>query len=163
MEKNYFNRDRTKPEVTTILIGIFLITLLFITYNIFLNTKPAVGGIETSAPESSLVDKIKEIFAPKTEKVGVIDDLAAQDSRDEIVAGTQSDRSVWIATDYVQGDIKNGQYIVKRGDTLWEIAEAVYGNGSQWHRILDANKDNVGFLPNGSQALIVTGQILIIP
>ena len=70
---------------------------------------------------------------------------------------------MWIATDYTQGDIKNGQYVVKRGDTLWEIAEAVYGNGSQWHRILDANKDSVGFLPNGSQALIVTGQILLIP
>ena len=155
--------EQNESRLTTVLIGIFLITLLFITYNIFLNTKPAVGGIETSAPESSLVDKIKEIFAPKTEKVGVIDDLAAKDSRDETVAGVESNRSVWIATDYTQGDIKNGQYVVKRGDTLWEIAEAVYGNGSQWHRILDANKDSVGFLPNGSQALIVTGQILLIP
>lgn len=69
----------------------------------------------------------------------------------------------WIANDYVKGDITEKPYTVKSGDTLWEIAEGVYGDGSLWVNILQANADDVGFLPNGSQALIFPGQVLQIP
>ena len=69
---------------------------------------------------------------------------------------------IWIATDYVKGDITPGEYIVKQGDTLWEIAEAVYGDGYQWTKILDLNKAAIRKLPNGEQALIVPGQVLTI-
>ncbi len=70
---------------------------------------------------------------------------------------------VWRATDYQKDDIKTGTYQVHLGDTLWEIAEAVYGDGAQWTRILESNSSGIGFLPNGSQALIVPGQFLTIP
>lgn len=69
----------------------------------------------------------------------------------------------WRATDYVFGDISKGSYEVKLGDTLWEISEAVYGDGNQWRTILDKNPTQVGFLPDGSQALIIPGQFLTIP
>ena len=71
----------------------------------------------------------------------------------------------WTATDYVKGDIKvqNNKYEVKSGDTLWEIAEAVYGNGSEWVNILSVNADNIGYLNNGQQALTFPGQIISIP
>lgn len=70
----------------------------------------------------------------------------------------------WAPNDYKQGDIKEGStYTVKSGDTLWEIAEAAYGNGADWVRILDANSDGIGHLPNGQQSLIITGQSLVIP
>ena len=32
-------------------------------------------------------------------------------------------------------------YTVQKGDTLWKIAKEVYGKGSDWHRIHEANKD----------------------
>ena len=32
-----------------------------------------------------------------------------------------------------------GWYVVRQGDTLWTIAQAHYGNGRAWRRILDAN------------------------
>ena len=69
----------------------------------------------------------------------------------------------WVATDYKRGDIKPGKYEIQKGDTLWEISEAVYGSGFQWHKILDANPSAIGFLPNGSQAKIIPGQILTLP
>ena len=47
MGRDISGREKTESSFTTILIGIFLITLLFISYNIFLNTKPEVGGAET--------------------------------------------------------------------------------------------------------------------
>jgi hypothetical protein len=31
--------------------------------------------------------------------------------------------------------------VIRSGDTLWDIAVAVYGDGSQWPRIYEANKD----------------------
>lgn len=69
----------------------------------------------------------------------------------------------WKATDYVEGDIPAKVYKVQLGDTLWEIAEAHYGNGSFWTKILESNSSSIGFLPNGSQALIIPGQVLTIP
>lgn len=78
-----------------------------------------------------------------------------------------SDSSVfsqWVANDYNGGEISaGGEYQVKQGDTLWEIAEAAYGNGADWVQILNANQDSVGFMPNGQQSLIYSGQTLVIP
>jgi|GEM_PF-689401 len=70
----------------------------------------------------------------------------------------------WIATNYDKGDIVSTSkiYTVQKGDTLWEIAEALYGNGFRWTEILNANKNKIRFLPNGEQALIVPGQVLTI-
>lgn len=69
----------------------------------------------------------------------------------------------WTATDYNQGDITENEYEVKCGDTLWEIAEAKYGDGTQWTKIRDANADKIGTLPNGSLALIEVGTVLALP
>ncbi len=68
----------------------------------------------------------------------------------------------WIATDYVEGDIQDSTYTVERGDTLWEIAEGFYGDGARWREILNLNIDQVGYLPNGQQAKIIPGQVLIL-
>lgn len=70
---------------------------------------------------------------------------------------------IWTANDYKEGDIKGGTYTVVWGDTLWEIAEGRYGSGFEWGRIRDANLDKVGYLPNGSRALIFPGQVLTLP
>ena len=49
-------------------------------------------------------------------------------------------------------------YRVKRGDTLWSIAEEMYGKGKRWKKIYEANK---GTLSNPNK--LYAGQILIIP
>jgi len=55
---------------------------------------------------------------------------------------------------------RHGQNFKKR---IWEISEAFYGNGFDWVNILGANSDSFGFLPDGSQSLIIPGQILMLP
>lgn len=50
-------------------------------------------------------------------------------------------------------------YTVVRGDSLWRIAKQVYGNGAQYPKIYDANRDVIGKNPN----LIYPGQRLVIP
>lgn len=48
---------------------------------------------------------------------------------------------------------------VKSGDSLWKIAQQVYGNGSDYTKLYEANKDIIGSDPN----LIYPGQVLTIP
>src|SRR5690606_33583137 len=37
----------------------------------------------------------------------------------------------------------NGTHIVQSGDTLWAIAKKYYGNGNQYTKIYNANKDKI--------------------
>jgi nucleoid-associated protein YgaU len=54
--------------------------------------------------------------------------------------------------------IRQGSYTVQDGDTLWGIAERVYGDGRQYPRICAANRQMFG----GDQVRI-TGQRLCLP
>ena len=49
-------------------------------------------------------------------------------------------------------------YTVKSGDCLWKIAKQFYGNGAQYTKIYDANRDKIKN-PN----LIYPGQVFTIP
>ncbi|MBU0975647.1 LysM peptidoglycan-binding domain-containing protein, partial [Patescibacteria group bacterium] len=95
---------------------------------------------------------------------GVTDE---EDKTDEAAEASENASAaiagMWVANDYKKGDIKGDTYKVVWEDTLWEIAEARYGSGFEWVKILDANSDQIGFLPNGSQALIFPGQVLNLP
>ena len=53
---------------------------------------------------------------------------------------------------------ENKTYTVVRGDCLWNIAKKFYGNGSQYTKIYNANRDKIKN-PN----LIYPGQVLTIP
>ena len=53
---------------------------------------------------------------------------------------------------------KQETYTVQPGDTMQKIAQAVYGDGSRWKEIFEANRDTISD-PN----LIQVGQELVIP
>lgn len=50
-------------------------------------------------------------------------------------------------------------YTVKPGDCLWNIAKAIYGKGSDYTKIYNANKGVIGSNPN----LVYAGQVFTIP
>lgn len=50
-------------------------------------------------------------------------------------------------------------YTVKSGDCLWNIAKKLYGKGSDYTKLYNANKGVIGSNPN----LIYAGQVLTIP
>lgn len=56
-------------------------------------------------------------------------------------------------------DVGDGLYVVGPGDSLWSIAEKVFGDGSQWARIAKYNEDQV----TGTGDLIHVGWTLKIP
>ncbi|MBD3280349.1 LysM peptidoglycan-binding domain-containing protein [Candidatus Dojkabacteria bacterium] len=113
------------------------------------NEEGEVGGDDTgSIPENgNYTEKEKELNAGAIEK-------------SEANRNLMKELGTWIATNYAPEDIQTEQYTVHRGDTLWEISEAYYGTGADWHKILDLNEGEIGYLSNGSQALIVPGQVL---
>lgn len=49
-------------------------------------------------------------------------------------------------------------YTVRSGDCLWKIAKQLYGNGAEYTKIYNANKDKIK-----NPSLIYAGQVLIIP
>lgn len=49
-------------------------------------------------------------------------------------------------------------YTVKSGDSLWKISEQVYGNGNDWRKIYEANKDRIQ-----NPDVIQPGWVLTIP
>ena len=49
-------------------------------------------------------------------------------------------------------------YIIEKGDTLWEIAEKAYGNGSKYTKIVEVNREVIK-----NADLIFPGQKIRIP
>jgi nucleoid-associated protein YgaU len=167
-----------KDGLALVVGGLFILALVFAAYNYFSKgTNVEDTSVTNDQSDQGVVVKKEQpeeepSKQPETNQEGSINGEGAKDvKKDEAVAGTKIEetskgtvtQTTWTASDYKSGDIKAGNYTVKSGDTLWEIAEGLYGNGAAWTKILDANKGSVGFLANGTQALIVPGQVLVLP
>lgn len=179
------SKIRVKPWVLQFFgLAFILIGLLFIVYPFFSTGNnfnlPEFQNLSKLIADFRNSDEVEQENIQDEEKkneendgVGRIAEGAAT-TRDNASTGRSKAKSVensvkiqrtgvWQATDYKKGDIQKGEYKVKLGDTLWEVSEAVYGQGDLWNNILQENLNDIDFLQDGSQALIVTGQILVIP
>jgi nucleoid-associated protein YgaU len=122
-----------------------------------------MGNDQQNYPEN-MGEQNNDSYTNKlNEEAKKANDSQAQFSTKSEMNSEKGQYLVWTANDYTKGDIGKGTYKVKDGDTLWEIAEAVYGDGSLWVNILAANTNSVDFLANGQQALIYAGQTITIP
>lgn len=66
-----------------------------------------------------------------------------------------SQESVDITDDSAVTQAQGDRYIVKSGQTLWDISEEVYGTGFEWERIAIANRlQNPGQITEGSELVI---------
>jgi nucleoid-associated protein YgaU len=161
-------KENSKDGLALIVGGLFILALVFATYNYF-NKSSKKSDLEKIQQETVFEEGVdgKTPSAningngAKTEKVDANVDVSKLGKGGPITPTTAE--AQWTANDYKSGDIKGASYTVKSGDTLWEIAEAAYGNGAEWTKILDANKSSIGLLADGSQALIRPGQVLVLP
>lgn len=61
-------------------------------------------------------------------------------------------------TTRTDNEVKNNYYTVVSGDSLWKIAKRIYGDGSRWKDIFNANTDKIT-----NANAIKTGITLVIP
>ncbi|MBI2414672.1 LysM peptidoglycan-binding domain-containing protein [candidate division WWE3 bacterium] len=161
LRKIDFKEEKVKDFIAGALALFFLISAGFIAMDKFDKSNKDVLPLGKGGTNGEIVTNDENNKGTTTRDTKTQGLENGGEGETAMVEGAASTR--WVANDYVKGDIKNGDYKVVSGDTLWEIAEAVYGDGTQWTKILEANSKDIGFLPNGSQALITVGQVLQIP
>ncbi|PIS23192.1 hypothetical protein COT49_01385 [candidate division WWE3 bacterium CG08_land_8_20_14_0_20_40_13] len=146
MNKNLSLSSLSNNPLAAIVAGVLVVVMGFSLYSLFSKNplKLEEGKITNEAAKTVIEEQ-------KPSKVLGTDG-----------AETPKRPVAWFATNYKQGDILGQKYEVKEGDTLWEIAEARYGSGFEWGKILDANSGDIGWLSNGNP-LITPGQVLILP
>lgn len=94
------------------------------------------GKLDAIASKQDLVgmqkDRNAHFVIAEVEEVNIPADQAHL-YQDKVIEETKS----------YQGEIKvsTKEYTIQKGDTLWAIAEREYGNGRQWKRIYEFNKD----------------------
>jgi len=159
MEKKDNSQQPTKSAVAAVAAGVLVIIAGFIMYNYFAKTG---GEITEKSEQTEVFEESKnqvELTKPEDTVKGT---KPATQTELKGTAQNQEQTTVWRANQYKSGDIKGSKYTVVRGDTLWQIAQARYGNPLMWTKILNANSASIGFLANGNP-LITPGQVLILP
>jgi len=104
-----------------------------------------------------IFDQIKNAFGGKaaSEPNQATEELQEPAGAD-LSATVGGDEPAALADEIAPADSET--YTVQSGDTLWKIAEQVYGDGSSYMKIFEAN---TGLLENPDQ--IFPGQELLIP
>lgn len=94
------------------------------------------GKLDALAPKGDIVgmqkDRNAQFMVAEVEEVMIPADKA-EFFQDKVIEEKEE----------VEGEVKVGfkEYTIQSGDSLWKIAEREYGNGRQWKRIYDYNKD----------------------
>ena len=120
--------------------------------------KEAVISALSGAPISNLEVLVADAevtvrgdVASASDKAVVLDRVQGVDGISKIVAGIN------VAE---EANAHSGEtYTVKPGDSMWAIAQQYLGNGNDWMKIYEANKDLIGATPE----LIHPGYVLKIP
>lgn len=144
--------EENKTKVSALLAAFLVVSAGYLVYRNFSRVEEQIS--KEPATVSSTTEGEKMEFKAEETKGAVI---ALESS------GTGGETSVWQARPIASGSLTGKTYTVQSGDTLWEIANGRYGSGFEWTKILNANKDKIGFLADGSQALITPGQVLVLP
>ncbi len=105
-----------------------------------------------------ILDSFKKALGGKTEAEADETRVAAPEPAPAPADGEAAQPEPTLAAKPEAAPTEQGSYTVQSGDTLWNIAETVYGDGSKYSKIFDANTD---LLEHPDR--IFPGQKLLIP
>lgn len=145
--------EENKTKISALIAAVLVISAGYLVYRNFSRVEEQISKEPMTLSTTVGTGEIK--LGEEKAKKGAVIALET--------AGTGGETTVWQARPIAKGSLTGKTYTVQNGDTLWEIANGRYGSGFEWYRILNANKDKIGFLANGTQALITPGQVLVLP
>ena len=101
--------------------------------------KPATDGriteVTAAAPATAeTTTGAGETAAQSTEGAATTGEAASGAAETSTAAGTETATAA-----SESGASAGGKHVIARGDTLWDIAKAAYGDGTLWRRIAEAN------------------------
>lgn len=122
-------------------------------------TLTVTGTVESGAERDKIVSVLNGM--PNVSKV--VNEINVEAAKPEPAPAATPEPAPKAGTAANEGNQNGGQggertYTVKSGDTLWNISKEVYGNGSKYMKIFEANTD---LLTNPDK--IFPGQVLKIP
>ncbi len=166
----------SRNSLTILITGILVIVAGFVTYNFFADRAAQTADqdfpieqleedLKNVAEENIINKEVNTVEGEEVQLEGGIAGSSTIKDAEYGFGGPEAGIEVasWIPTDIEPNSLKGEKIMVKEGDTLWELAEGRYGSGFEWTKILEANQDLVEFLPDGTQALIQPGQMLVLP
>lgn len=112
-------------------------------------------AVASAAPGAAVV--VESISDRRLRLAGTLLDAAGRDAVVRAVAAVPGVRSVDLVDLVVPDTV-----VVTRGATFWTIARALYGNGSDWTRLAEANPElDPNALPVGAIVVIPPGEPVI--
>lgn len=157
-EETTNSNPQEKSSLPAIIAGILVIVAGFLVYNYFVNTgeKEEQISFESAQVESESDGNIDSpAKSPASAVLSQQTITPSQLTTEEIAS--------WVPRFITEDEVETSTYTVTKGDTLWNIALAKYGSGEEWTQILEANEGKIEFLPNGTQARIEIGTVLVLP
>jgi nucleoid-associated protein YgaU len=155
-----------QPKYGVLVVGLLLILAGYFAYSNFTKSNTEVDNepVTIQTTKESLGSISGGAIGPRGvyNSDGTVAGASTQSSS-KMEASSKRVSPNWTARQISKNSIKDATYKVQKGDTLWQIAQGKYGSGFEWTKILQANEDKVGFLPDGSHALIEIGQELVLP
>jgi nucleoid-associated protein YgaU len=135
-----------QSQLATILIGLLIIGSGLLLYNYFQNstTPPTTQTTVDQQDGNQSVSPTPSVAASQIQKPSATPTTAP------------SPQPTKVATSQTTND--QSRYTVMSGDTLWSIAEKVYGSGYDWNKIDQANKltRNAQGHPNLESGMVLT-------
>ena len=158
-EENQENKSSSLPAVVA---GVLIILAGFLVYNFFTKSnkdQTSISFESTEAEQSENTQNKINNGQPTAQEENLI--LGTQESKPSQL--TADEISNWRPRFISVEEVAANTYTVVKGDTLWNIAQAKYGSGFERTKILEANEETVEFLPDGTQARIEIGTVLVLP
>ncbi|MFH1189623.1 MAG: OmpA family protein [Candidatus Omnitrophota bacterium] len=92
-------------------------------------------GMQKDRNAQFMVAEVEEVMMPYPDVIQEEPDAKAVEEGKYMVEREESIES--------EPKVSTREYVTKKGDTLWKIAEEVYGTGRKWNNIYRFNKDKI--------------------
>lgn len=115
-----------------------------------------LAGMAKDRNAQFMIAEVEEVMLPAPEKGGEVPEVVVPAEATKVDEGKYVEEK----QEQLEGQIQvsTREYVVKKGDSLWKIAEQQLGKGHRWQYIYELNKDRIS-----NPKKLRVGQTILIP